>query len=77
MFTHTLKATGRSLLFSAGRAGVRVGAVVTPRRTARHVAQRFFTTDRAAPERRRFVAEPPQRADDDAARRAGRRLPLG
>ena len=59
MFTHTLKATGRSLLFSAGRAGVRVGSVVTPRRTARHVAQRFFKTDRATPERRRFSAEAP------------------
>jgi pimeloyl-ACP methyl ester carboxylesterase len=60
MFTHTLKATGRSLLFSAGRAGVRLGAVVTPRRTARHVAQRFFTTERATPERRRFVGEAPR-----------------
>jgi len=60
MFTHTLKATGRSLIFSAGRAGVRLGSIVTPQRTARHVAQRFFTTDRATPERRRFVAEPPR-----------------
>ena len=60
MFTHTLKATCRSLLFSSGRAGVRVGAVVTPRYTARHVARRFFTTERAAPERRRFTAEPPR-----------------
>ena len=49
MFTHTLKATGRSLLFSAGRAGVRLGAVVTPRRTARHVAQRFAELRGVAP----------------------------
>ncbi len=60
MITHTLKATGRSLLFSAGRAGVRVGSIVTPQRTARHVARRFFTTDRATPERRRFLGEPPR-----------------
>jgi esterase/lipase len=60
MFSHALKATGRSLLFSAGRAGVRVGAVITPQRTARHVAHRFFTTDPAAAERRRFSAEPPR-----------------
>jgi pimeloyl-ACP methyl ester carboxylesterase len=59
MIAHTLKATGRSLLFSAGRAGVRVGSIVTPQRTARHVARRFFTTDRPAAERRRFAAEPP------------------
>jgi pimeloyl-ACP methyl ester carboxylesterase len=60
MLAHTLKATGRSLLFSAGRAGVRVGSVVTPERTARQVALRFFTTERAASERRRFMAEPPR-----------------
>jgi pimeloyl-ACP methyl ester carboxylesterase len=60
MLAHTLKATGRSLLFSAGRAGVRVGSMVTPERTARHVARRFFTTERAASERRRFMAEPPR-----------------
>jgi pimeloyl-ACP methyl ester carboxylesterase len=60
MSRHTLKATGRSLLLSAVRAGVRVASIVTPQRTARHVAQRFFTTDRAMPERRRFVAEPPR-----------------
>jgi pimeloyl-ACP methyl ester carboxylesterase len=47
-------------MFSAGRAGVRLGAMVSPQRTARHVARRFFTTERAAPERRRFTAEPPQ-----------------
>jgi pimeloyl-ACP methyl ester carboxylesterase len=46
-------------MFSIGRAGVRVGSVVTPERTARHVAQQFFTTMRAAPERRRFRAEAP------------------
>ena len=60
MFTHTLKATGRSLMFSAGRAGIRVGSIVTPRRTAQHVARRFFTTERAAPERRRFATEAPR-----------------
>lgn len=60
MFTHTLKATGRSLLFGAGRAGVRVGAIVTPKRTARHVARRFFTTQRATADRRRFTAEQPR-----------------
>jgi len=47
-------------MFSVGRAGVRVGSIVTPERTARHVAQQFFTTLRAAPERRRFRAETPQ-----------------
>jgi pimeloyl-ACP methyl ester carboxylesterase len=60
MLAHTLKATGRSLLFSAGRAGVRVASMVTPERTARHVARRFFTTERATSERRRFMAEPPR-----------------
>ncbi|HTN49004.1 MAG TPA: alpha/beta fold hydrolase [Burkholderiaceae bacterium] len=60
MLTRTLKATGRSLLFSIGRAGVRVGSVVTPQRTARHLARRFFTTSRSAPERRRFAAEAPR-----------------
>jgi pimeloyl-ACP methyl ester carboxylesterase len=62
MFAHALKATGRSLLFSAGRAGIRIGSIVTPQRTARHVARQFFTTQRAAAERRRFAAEPPQMA---------------
>jgi hypothetical protein len=47
-------------MFSAGRAGIRVGSIVTPRRTAQHVARRFFTTERAAPERRRFATEAPR-----------------
>jgi pimeloyl-ACP methyl ester carboxylesterase len=47
-------------MLAAGRAGVRLGALVAPERTARHVAGRFFTTQRPDPARRRFSVSAPR-----------------
>lgn len=60
MTTFLQKATGRSLILAAGRAGVRLGALVAPERTARHVAGRFFKTLRPEPARRRFSVPAPR-----------------
>ncbi len=49
-----LKATVRSLQLIAIRAGVRVGALVTPVRTAEIIAHRFFITQKPARERTVF-----------------------
>ena len=56
--THALKATERSLIWTAMRARVRVGAALWPQRTAEAVAQRFFRTERPAPARLDFSVSP-------------------
>jgi pimeloyl-ACP methyl ester carboxylesterase len=60
MKTFLQKATGRSLILAARRAGVRLGAHVAPKRTARQVAGRFFMTQRPDPVRRRFSVPTPR-----------------
>lgn len=47
-FTSVLKATERSLKLVAIRAGVRIGALVAPSRTAALIARRFFCDGEAA-----------------------------
>lgn len=51
----TLKETERSLMLSVMRSRVRVGAALWPQRTVEELAQRFFRTERPAPERLSFA----------------------
>jgi pimeloyl-ACP methyl ester carboxylesterase len=57
--SHTLKATERSLILSATRATVRLGAALAPVGTTRAVARRFFATARPGADRQQFRVERP------------------
>ena len=56
-FTNALKATERSLKLMAIRAGVRIGALVAPSRTAALIARRFFATEKPAVAANAFHAQ--------------------
>ena len=60
--TNALKATERSLKLVAIRAGVRVGALVAPSRTAALIARRFFATEKPPLQRTHFTLSEPARA---------------
>jgi pimeloyl-ACP methyl ester carboxylesterase len=55
-----LKATERSLILNGLRAGVRLGALVAPDRTAQAIARRFFLTTRPAAARMQFNGHKPR-----------------
>lgn len=57
---HALKATERSLIQSAVRTTVRVGARIAPARTAQAIADRFFATARPAQHRQPFRGARPE-----------------
>ncbi|HYM47567.1 MAG TPA: alpha/beta fold hydrolase [Burkholderiaceae bacterium] len=59
--TDVLKATDRSLKLSTVRAGVRIGALVAPARTAEGIARRFFSTEKPSLQRMRFSVSEPTR----------------
>ena len=58
---NALKATSRSLKFTAIRLAVRVGAWAVPARTAEFVARRFFSTEKPPSPRTRFPIRAPVR----------------
>ena len=60
--TNALKATERSLKLVAIRAGVRIGALVAPSRTAALIARRFFATEKPPLQRTHFTLNEPARA---------------
>ena len=60
-FTRVLKATDRSLKLAVIRAGVRLGALAAPGRTAELIARRFFTTEKPPVQRTRFSVSAPAR----------------
>jgi len=59
--TNTLKATERSLKLVAIRAGVRIGALAAPSRTAALIARRFFATEKPPLQRTHFTLSKPAR----------------
>jgi pimeloyl-ACP methyl ester carboxylesterase len=61
-FTNALKATERSLKLMAIRAGVRIGALAAPARTAELIARRFFMTEKPPLHRTHFKLSEPARA---------------
>lgn len=57
-----IKATDRSLKLAVVRAGVRIGALAAPARTAELIARRFFTTEKPPLQRMHFTLSEPARA---------------
>ncbi len=60
--TDIIKATDRSLKLAAIHAGVRIGALAAPARTAELIARRFFTTEKPPLQRTHFTLREPARA---------------